>query len=60
MEKEKQINLEFSNENMQCKTCKWGLLINPYLLHCTKYKEKPREVYFEGKDCPEYIEEEEE
>lgn len=35
-----------------CKKCLYGNIINPNRTHCAKFAQKPKEIYYEGKDCP--------
>ncbi len=54
MEKE---DLVVSGPNIEktCKRCKWGVLLDPYMMSCTKYHpRKPSNVYFDGADCPKF------
>ena len=44
------------NKDIKCKTCKYGVLLNPYDTWCTEYDLKPTEVLYGGYDCPKYIE----
>ena len=42
------------NEKAPCKTCIWALLTGYSKFYCRNYEQKPRRVYFEGKECPSY------
>ena len=41
-------------KDIKCLSCCYGVIINPYDSFCGQYKLKPKEVLYEGKDCPMY------
>lgn len=54
MEKEK-ITLNIADyDNIKCRTCIYSVINGTMSPTCGKFKLKPRKVYYEGADCPEY------
>lgn len=53
IDNEKTVTLGFSPKEFKCKDCVFSLG-TPYNVNCPKYKLKPREVLYEGKDCPKF------
>lgn len=41
-------------DKIKCRTCIYSSISGAMSEHCCKFKIKPREVYYDGADCPEY------
>ena len=52
-EEEQEISVKLSAENIKCKNCIFAT-DNPFDYHCAKFKLKPNEVLFDGKECPKF------
>lgn len=42
--------------NIKCRTCIYSIGSGVLSNNCCKFKNKPRDVYYENADCPEYQE----
>lgn len=52
MNEKETINVVTANNKNTCKKCVYGVIINPDLGYCAKYRNKPDEILYEGKECP--------
>ena len=53
MKQNEELRIDAPKIENTCKKCLYGVIINPYLLKCGKFKDgKPYDIYWEGKQCP--------
>ena len=55
--KEEKVNFRVADyETIQCRTCIYSVISGTMSISCGKFKIKPRDVYYESKECKEYKE----
>ena len=55
--KEEKANLFVAEyETIKCRTCRYSVIGGTMSISCGKYKIKPRNVYYESAECPQYWE----
>ena len=53
---ENKVNMQVCAYNkLACKNCKWSVITGVVNKKCVKYENKPNSVYYEGKECPEFV-----